>query len=360
MGERWTPEQAWEWHRGQPWLTGCNFVPSTAINQIEMFAAATFDPETIDRELGWAAGIGFNTMRTYVHDMCWSEDRDGFRSRLDTYLEIASGHGIRTLVTIFDDCWHEPTSGRQPEPRPGIHNSGWLRSPGRDVLSDRSRWDDLEAYVTDLGERFGDDDRVLAWDVFNEVTNLFLPSLSMPEDKQTRALAEIELTREAQNAASTELAVQTFAWLRTADVSQPLTCGVFYKNEELNERLIGLSDIVSFHHYRSPGSLERFITKLKEYGRPLWCTEYLNRREGCTFDTHMRVFEREGIGCWNWGLVDGKTQTKWAWSDTAPGQGTGGVAEPEVWFHDIFRADGSPYDPAEIELIHQLRQKQQR
>jgi len=264
--ERWTAEQAWEWHGRQPWLTGCNFVPSTAINQIEMFAESTFDPETIDLELGWAAGIGFNTMRTYLHDLCWSEDRHGFLARLDTYLEIASGHGIRTLVTIFDDCWHEPTAGPQPEPRPGIHNSGWLRSPGRDVLLDRSRWSNLQAYVTDLAERFGDDGRVLAWDVFNEVTNLFLPSLSMPEDEQARTLADIAVTAETQNAASTELAVKTFEWLRAAGVSQPLTCGIFYKNDELNEQLIGLSDIVSFHHYRSPESLERFIAKLKEHG----------------------------------------------------------------------------------------------
>lgn len=354
MGKRWTPEEAWEWHRRQPWLTGCNFVPSTAINQIEMFAEATFDPETIDRELGWAAAIGFNTTRTYLHDLCWRDDRHGFLQRLDAFLEISHSHGIRTLVTIFDDCWHEPTAGRQPEPRAGIHNSGWLRSPGRDVLLDRSRWRELEAYVTDLAERFGEDDRVLAWDVFNEVTNLFLPSRSLPDDEQALALDEINSTGEAQNAASTVLAEKTFEWLRAAEVSQPLTAGVFYKNDELNERLIGLSDIISFHHYRDPASLERFIITLKEQGRPLWCTEYLNRREGCTFATHMRVFQREGIGCWNWGLVDGKTQTKWAWSDKAEGHE---ASEPAIWFHDIFRADGSPYDSGEIELIRSLRQQ---
>jgi len=146
MVERWTPEQAWDWYKRQPWLTGCNFVPSAAINQIEMFAETSFDPETIDRELGWAADIGFNTMCTYLHDLCWREDREGFLSRLDTYLEIASCHGIRTLVTIFDDCWHEPRAGLQPQPRPGIHNSGWLRSPGRDVLLDQ---------VGDVGLQFG-------------------------------------------------------------------------------------------------------------------------------------------------------------------------------------------------------------
>jgi len=327
----------------------CNFVPSSAINQIEMFSAATWDPDTIDRELGWAADIGFNTMRTYLHDLCWQEDRVGFLSRLDSYLEIANRHSIRTLVTIFDDCWHEPTAGVQPAPRPGIHNSGWARSPGRAALLDRSAWGELEAYVRDLGTRFGNDPRVLAWDVYNEVTNLLLPSRSLPDDERKAAEAELATDGTVQNDAATDLMTEAFAWLRDVPVSQPLTAGIFYKNDALNERLVELSDIVSFHHYRDVESLERFVTKLREHDRPLWCTEYLNRREGCTFDTHMRVFADEQIGCWNWGLVDGKTQTKWAWSDQAGGP------EPEVWFHDIFRADGSPYETAEVELIRSLR-----
>lgn len=350
--ERWNRDEAWAWHREQPWLTGCNFIPSTAINQIEMFAAETFDPETIDRELGWAAELGFNTMRTYLHDLCWQEDREGFLARLDTHLEIASGHGIRTLVTIFDDCWHEPEAGVQPAPRPGIHNSGWARSPGYRKLMDRSAWGELERYVRDLGETFGRDHRVLAWDVFNEVTNLFLPSLSLPDAERDAAAAVIEVDREAHNQASIDLMVKTFTWLRDAGVSQPLTAGVFYKNDALNDMIIELSDIVSFHHYRDVDSLERFISKLKTYDRPLWCTEYLNRREGCTFDSHMRVFAREGIGCWNWGLVDGKTQTKWAWTDKS-----GDATEPDVWFHDILRADGTPYDAAEAELLRALRSR---
>lgn len=315
-----------------------------------MFSAATFDAATIDRELGWAAEIGFNTVRTYLHDQCWRDDRDGFLSRVDTYLEIANLHGIRTLMTIFDDCWHEPQPGTQPAPRPGIHNSGWVRSPGHAVLMDRSTWGELEAYVDDLAGQFADDQRVLAWDVYNEVTNLELPSASLPDEQRTAALAAVEVGRAAQNEAAIELLTNAFGWLRRAQVSQPLTAGIFYKNDELNERLIELSDIVSFHHYRDVESLERFIAKLANHDRPLWCTEYLNRRVGCTFETHMRVFARERIGCWNWGLVDGKTQTKWAWSDQASD-----ASEPAVWFHDIFRVDGSPYSAEEIELIQSLR-----
>ena len=350
MTERWTEDEAWAWHRAQPWLTGCNFIPSTAINQIEMFSAATFDPETIRRELGWAAEIGFNTVRTYLHDVCWRDDREGFLARVDAYLEVAMSCGIRTLITIFDDCWHEPKRGVQPLPRPGIHNSGWARSPGRDILMDRAAWGDLERYVRDLATTFGDDDRVLGWDVFNEVTNLVLPSRSMADAEREEAVVAMEVHRESQNAASVALMTEAFGWLRDEGVSQPLTAGIFYKNEALNKQMVELSDIVSFHHYRDADSLERFIAKMKAWNRPLWCTEYLNRRDGCTFDSHMRVFAEEGIGCWNWGLVDGKTQTKWAWTDKA-----GGDVEPDVWFHDIFHSDGAPYDKTEVELLRSLR-----
>lgn len=351
MTEKWTEQRAWDWHNAQPWLTGCNFVPSTAINQIEMFSEATFDPETIDRELKWAHELGFNTMRTYLHDLCWREDPVGFLDRIDAYLAIASKHGIRTLLTIFDDCWHEPSPGQQPEPRAGVHNSGWARSPGRDILLDRGQWDGLRIYVEALADRFGGDQRVLGWDVYNEVTNLVLPSRSLPDEERARALGQIELTREAQADAAVELMTLSFGWLREKGVTQPLTAGIYYKNDALSDVLIELSDIVSFHHYRERESLERLVEKLKKANRPLWCTEYLNRRGDCTFESHMTLFQAEKIGAWNWGLVDGKTQTKFAWSDRAGG------GEPAVWFHDILRADGTAYEPSEVALIKSLRQK---
>lgn len=349
MTARWTNEKAWEWYRKQPWLTGCNFIPSTAINQIEMFSEGTFDPETIDRELGWAAQIGFNTTRTYLHNLCWRDDAEGFLSRVDQYLDIASKHGIRTLITIFDDCWHEPKLGTQPEPVPGVHNSGWARSPGREMLLDRSNWNELEAYVKALAVHLKDDERVLGWDIYNEVTNLALPSMSLSDADRKAAIEQIEAERAAQNAAARDLMVKTAEWLRACEVTQPLTAGLYFNLPELNDQLIELSDVISFHHYRDAESLERLITKLKAHNRPLLCTEYLNRRENCDFESHMRVFQREKIACYNWGLVDGKTQTKWAWSDQAGGD------EPSVWFHDIFRSDGTAYRNEEVALIKSLR-----
>jgi len=167
-GERWTPERAHQWYDAQPWLVGCNFAPSTAINQLEMWQADTFDPKTIDRELGWAESIGMNTVRVFLHDLAWKEDRDGFLDRVEQFLDIAARHNIRPMVVIFDGVWDpDPQSGKQRAPKPGVHNSGWMQSPGRTILADDSKQDAMEPYLADVLERFGEDDRLLAWELFN-------------------------------------------------------------------------------------------------------------------------------------------------------------------------------------------------
>ena len=160
--QRWSEEQARAWYERQPWLVGCNFIPSTAINQLEMWQADTFDPETIDRELGWASQLGMNTVRVYLHDLAWEADPEGFKKRVDRFLTIAKKHGIRPLFVLFDDCWNEnPKIGPQPAPLPSVHNSGWLQSPGKAVVNDPKSWGRLERYVKDVVGTFARDDRVL-------------------------------------------------------------------------------------------------------------------------------------------------------------------------------------------------------
>jgi len=137
----WSVEKANAWYQKQGWLLGANFLPSTAINQLEMWQAETFDPTTIDRELGWASAIGMNTMRVYLHDLAWKADAAGFKKRMDQFLAIAAKYHIKILFTIFDDCWNPDAAiGKQPEPKPGIHNSGWVRSPNKNVHNDSSQW----------------------------------------------------------------------------------------------------------------------------------------------------------------------------------------------------------------------------
>jgi hypothetical protein len=272
---------------------GCNFIPSTAINQLEMFQAETFDPTTIDRELSWAAAIGYNTARVYLHDLLWEGDSSGLLHRLDKYLAISSQHGIRTVLVLFDDCWNaNPRLGEQPKPVTGVHNSGWMQSPGKRVVNQPVEWERLEHYVQGVIQAFAQDERVLFWDLYNEPGN------------------------SKQGVASLPLLKQAYQWARCASPSQPLTCGLWFDNADLNEFQLSNSDILTFHNYNDAASLERQIIDLKSFGRPLVCTEWM-RRPISTFSTHLHIFKREGVRCLQWGLVSGKTQTIYPWGSAA-------------------------------------------
>ena len=252
---------------------------------------------------------------------------------------------------FFDDCWHEPVEGAQPGPRPGIHNSGWARSPGRAILMDGARRGELEPYVDAVLRRFGRDERVLAWDMYNEPTNYYLPSRSLPAPERDAARAAIAAERDTLSAGSLALLESAFAWARAADPSQPLTAGAFSGDRELNERLFANSDVISFHNYTPTDRLETILDGLERHDRPILCTEYMARRHGSTFASHLPIFAERGVGSYCWGLVDGKSQTKYAWEDE---EGVWSGAEPDPWFHDIFRSDGTPYDPAESKLIARI------
>ena len=107
-----------------------------------------------------------------------------------------------------------------------------------------------------------------------------------------------------------------------------------------------MSDIVSFHEYGNTDDLRKSIQKYKEYGKPVVCTEWLNRKSS-SFKTHLPIFIEENIGCYQWGLFAGKTQTFLSWDTN---ENTPGIM-PDVWQHDLLHKDGTAYDPSEIEFI---------
>ncbi len=322
MQPRWTKEQAWAWYEKLPWLVGCNFIPSTSINQLEMWQKDTFDPRTIDKELGWARNIGMNTVRVYLHDLVWHADAERFKKRIDRFLAIASAHGIRPLFCVFDDCWNpKPKLGKQLCNKFGRHNYGWAQSPGVDVVNEPKQWGRLEKYVLGLLRTFGQDERVLLWDLYNE------PGNSKQDEK------------------SVPLLEKTFEWAQTADPIQPLTSGVWALNRSVSHTQLSGSDIITFHNYDNLENLRGTINDLKSLGRPVICTEYMARGKGSLFLTHLPEFKKGKVGCYNWGLVDGKTRTKYPWGspDSCP--------EPAPWFHEIFRKNGKPYIPSETAFI---------
>jgi alpha-galactosidase len=324
---RWSEDEARSWADSRPWVLGCNYIPRTAINTLEMWQAETFDPKTIDRELGWAASLGFNAVRVFLHDLLWEQDPAGFGRRLEEFLAIADRHHIGTMFVLFDDCWNDEFKlGPQPAPRPGVHNSGWARCPGTKMLADPSRWGVLESYTKSVVGAFREDRRVLAWDLYNEPGNPDHGPKTLP------------------------LLKKVFQWARTAAPVQPLTVGVWddAKNlEELNRFQLENSDIISFHAYLEEAGTRKRIEAMKAQKRPLICTEYMARKAGSRFDNILPLFKAEDVGAMNWGFVSGKTQTIFPWGSKE------GSPEPAIWFHDIFRPDGTPFSEAEVRVIRE-------
>ncbi|MCQ6957748.1 glycoside hydrolase family 2 TIM barrel-domain containing protein [Mucilaginibacter aquariorum] len=329
QNKMWTASKANKWYASQPWFRGCNYQPSTAINQLEMFQAATFDPQTIDKELGWAQGLGFNAMRVFLHHVLWTSDKEGFKRRLNEYLTIANKHGIKTILVFFDDCWNdEYHAGKQPEPKVGVHNSGWVRDPGTDIRNNPDSLKMLESYVKDVVSAHRNDDRVLMWDLYNEPGNSKYLNQSLP------------------------LLKAVFSWARQINPSQPLSSGVWNWGkpfDDLNKFQLENSDVINYHNYAYIDSHKKKIEELKKYNRPLLCTEYMARRNGSLFQTIMPVLKSEKIAAINWGFVSGKTNTIFAW-DTPVASGK----EPELWFHDVFRKDGTPFSAEEVKAIKQI------
>lgn len=333
--KKWSIERAQAWAEKQPWFFGANFIPSTAINQLEMWQADTFDRQTIEQELGYAQGIGMNIMRVYLHDLLWEHDREGFVDRIEQYLTIADAKGIKTMFVIFDDCWNgEFALGPQPEPIPFHHNSGWVQSPGHTVVEDPAQWPRLERYVKELLTHFKADPRVVLWDLYNEPGNGCEGDDT--EDVRRRSL-------------SVPLLQATFDWARSvAGVSQPLTVASWHLDEATNCCIAANSDVVSFHAYQAPHKgLINKIENASASGRPVICSEYMARKQGSTFAACLPILRERCAGAINWGLVSGKTQTIYPWGWNAQ------KGEPSVYLHDVFHPDGSLLYPEEEAVIRE-------
>ncbi len=343
-GSRWSPDRANAWYRAQGWPVGANYVTSNAINQLEMFQAPTFDPRRIDTELGWAQANGFNSVRVFLHDLLWAQDRRGFLSRLAHFVDIAARHGIKPLFVLFDSCWDPfPEAGPQRPPRPGVHNSGWVQSPGAARLDDRDYQGTLRGYVTGVLTEFRTDDRVLAWDLWNE------------PDNPSRYYRSVERADKVELVA--DLLPQVFGWARSVDPCQPLTSAVWdgeWADPERRSTISGIqlenSDVITFHSYGEPADFEGRIAELAPLGRPILCTEYLARPLGSTVQGILPVAKRYNVGALNWGLVAGKTQTYFPWDSWEHPY----AAMPDVWFHDLLGPDGRPYRDTEMDTIRQL------
>jgi hypothetical protein len=339
----WSDAEANDWYAKQPFLIGSNYVPQTAVNQLEMWQADTFDPVVIDRELGWAQALGMNTMRVFLHDLLWQRDSAGFEKRINAFLKLADKHKIRIIFVLFDSVWSPfPSLGPQRAPRPGVHNSQWVQSPGAAALMDPKQYERLFAYVQGILTDYAHDKRIVAWYLWNEPDNTNGSNFGNTDAAHKEALVKTLLPK-------------VFEYARAAIPDQPLTSGVWRGDWSAPEKLSAVekiqlenSDIVTFHNYDKPEEFEKRIQWLQAWHRPIVCTEYMARPRGSTFQTILPIARKYNVGAINWGFVAGKTQTYLPWDSW---QHPYTDRPPDMWFHDILHPNGSPYSPAEAAAI---------
>lgn len=346
FAHQWPKEKAAAWAQKHGWLVGCNYVPHNAINQLEMWQTESFDPFLIDKELGWAAGLGFNTVRVFLHHLVWEQNSAEYLYRLNQFLSIADKHAIKTMFVLFDAVWDPfPKLGKQPAPRPNIHNSGWVQCPGFDVLNDETRYEELRHYVEGIVGHFKNDSRVLIWDLFNEPDNMNLGSYK--DDNYLVHKAELSM----------KLLKKTIQWVRAINPIQPITMAPWQYDWSTHDKLTALdnymfthSDVISFHCYEDKKGIEKRVLELKRYERPMMCTEYMARPLKSTFKEILPVLKKHGVGAYNWGFVAGKSQTHCAWESWHVSE----AKEPETWFHDIFKPNGEPFDAKEVTFLRRI------
>lgn len=351
--KRWSREQAWEWQERKGWIVGCNFIPSRCINNIEIWQEFEFEDvlNTIRRELQLASSIGMNSIRMLLPFYVWKHQRDGFLQRIDRVLSAADQCGISLMPIFFDDCtlprqFHrEPVFGKQRDPVPG-HHGGVVHTPfdgggkvGYNLSDDKENWPVLEEYVRDIMGTFARDERILMWDMWNEPGN------------------------SNRNATSMEFMIRVFEIGRSIDPIQPLTAGPWEFGDgylrpyhgvaglsEIEKKAMELSDVITYHYYGNKDNSIRLIQELKQEGRPLLITEWLHRPFGNKVADLLPVFKQEGVGCFNWGLVAGKTQTYEPWDAIRKIPGL----DLKKWQHDLFYSDFMPYREEEIETFKEL------
>lgn len=350
---KWSEEKAWAWYKQQGWLCGFNYLPRYAVNWTEMWQRDTFSPDCIAQELQWAEAIGYNTLRTNLPFIVWLYDRDGLMERIERFLAISQQSSMRVMLTLMDDCafsGEHPFIGQQKQPISSLHNSQAAASPGRNIVMQPYLWVQVKDYICDIIGYFAHDERIAIWDLYNEPTNRMIFTLEGEKAFDP-----------ALEGYSHQLMEKAFTWARSINPMQPLTVGAWHVPNILNrsaaiyqhptdQSALALSDIITFHSYVPLDLLHQVISYLEKYSRPMLCTEWLARHAGSEIHEQLPVFKEKSIGCYQWGLVKGRTQTHLPWPEIKR-------IDPDYenrWFHDLLDEKGGAYDQTETELIKKL------
>ncbi|BCL73945.1 hypothetical protein TUMSATVNIG1_59300 (plasmid) [Vibrio nigripulchritudo] len=213
---------------------------------------------------------------------------------------------------------------------------------------DTSMWQSIESYFIDVVGKFGSDERVLMWDLYNEPTNrmLFTP------------YGEFEFSFELEQY-SHSLVEHCFHWVRSINPVQPVTVGAWHVPSEnpgqtaflhpTDQMCLNLSDVVTFHAYVGRKDMMSIVERLARHNRPMLCTEWLARHCDSTYESILPLMQKHSIGVAQWGLVRGKTQTSLPWPSIQRE-----TNHQDIWFHDFLDENGMPHRLQEAELIRRF------
>jgi hypothetical protein len=322
---------------------GTNYIQSNTVNQIEMWQQETFDAERVDLELGWAEGLGIDTLRVVLDDMLWEKDPGGFQRRVDKLLKSVEKHKMRVIFVLFDSSGDPyPELGHQRQPKPGVRNSLWAQSPGNKGLTDPKQLAKALSYAEEVVAAYSIDKRVLAWDVWNQPDNMNDGRFGASEPPN-----KVDLVR--------TILPQAFRYARAGNPTQPVTSGLWRGDWSGADKLgpvekiqIENSDVISFQNYDGPAEFEKRVKWLQAYGRPILCTGFLARQQGGTFEAILPLARKYNVGAIAGDLVAGKTQMWLPWDSW---QQPYTDRQPPVWADDIFRSTGPPYSQEEADFI---------
>ena len=355
MKERWSKEQAWSWYEHRPWVMGVNYVPSITLLGTELWQEDTHDDvmRSVRSEFELMQDIGLNSVRMFLPFHIWYYDRDRFLDRIDSFLDQLSQKDITMMPVIFNDC---VDFGRPKDITPQLprgwqvydigHHGGHKANPftGERENTGWIYWDEaewrpvMEEYLRALVGRFRNDERIYAWDLWNE------PGNSNRHDQSISYLKRV------------------FEIAREMDPVQPLTAGVwsyperFGQGEDVEpiQRLaLNESDIITFHQYDHIGRVRQVVETLKREDRPMINTEWLNRVLDNLVQENLPLYHDEGIGSYSWGLVAGKSQHFLPWDDLWQRRDL----PLNRWQHDLFDTFHTPYDREELCLMRSLSPK---
>lgn len=354
MGQKWSKEKAWEWYNSRPWIRGFNYISCGAVNRIEQWQEFEHDriEECFRVELKLAHETGFNAVRSILPYEVWGRQHDSFMKYLETYLEICAENEFGVMICFGNDCTVPAEEYKLPEFGPqhvdyGYHG-GMARSP-HDVLASNGKSpldvpeyaEDFCRMVDEIVGKYAKDERVIVWDIFNEIGNSRRGMLSVPWMERFFEIA------------------------RSHDPIQPLTACAWTLNPghepcEPERIAMELSDVISYHDYRDYQTSIDIIDMLQmRYDRPLFNTEWLHRMQGNKIQSHLPLFYLEKIACFNWGLVVGKSQNNEPWEAIWRRweKGEGENYDFTQWQHELFRPNLRPYDPKELRVMKKYFEK---